>query len=464
MSGFPAPLRPLPRRYRQIGEGDGTLSDAAAVEEGRSVSGPENPTSAALPSDLRNAVQLLPAAATVEFDEEFYLRQHQDVATAWRKGEWPSGLTHFAVSGRAKGRIAVPAVDAEWYLAAYPLARKEVASGRAASAVAHYLHIGRYRGYLPDARARRPDNPAAARSRFGGLWTDCGNAMDVVNGRLDLGQITEGQAQILHRWINDGHVVLPGCIPERILDAAETELDRAYNGKIPELRFGIHGISQNTAWAPEALSLPTKALDLHWFSESVRDMIFAKPVLDFLHLIFERRVLASQTLGFWRGSAQEAHQDFAYVNYSLPMQFAASWIALEDVEEGAGELFYHVGSQRMPDFRYASDFKGAEEAKRVDATRDLSSDYTRHIDLIRAQAEGLGFEKKRFLAKRGDVLIWSADLAHGGNPISREQTRKSVVTHYCPADVMPLYFETKPGRQMREHGGQSYYASSLYGS
>ncbi|MFN2624275.1 MAG: phytanoyl-CoA dioxygenase family protein, partial [Chthoniobacterales bacterium] len=119
---------------------------------------------------------------------------------------------------------------------------------------------------------------------------------------------------------------------------------------------------------------------MHWVSDPIRDLIFAPKVLSFLHLIFERRVLASQSLGFWRGSAQEGHQDSAYVNYSLPMQFAASWIALEDVQEGAGELFYHVGSHRMAEHLYRGKFKGLADAERAGADPDfLNNQIKAHI-------------------------------------------------------------------------------------
>ena len=38
--------------------------------------------------------------------------------------------------------------------------------------------------------------------------------------------------------------------------------------------------------------------------------MFCPAILPFLHLIFERRVLASQTLAFCLGSGQELHQDW----------------------------------------------------------------------------------------------------------------------------------------------------------
>ncbi len=396
------------------------------------------------------------------YDEKFYLSNHSDVADAVRRGDWPSGHTHFAVDGRRKGRVAAPNVDEAWYSNTYPLVGEDIAAGKAGSPSEHYFALGRWRGYLPSPLWRRPDNPAATHSRFGGLWTDVGNALDVIDGRLDIGQINAAQASLLRKWVKDGYVVIEGAIPEPVLQAAEQALDDAYHGRIPAMRYAVHGVAQDCPWVEDALTAPAKALDLHWFSPQTRDLIFSQSILDFLHLVFERRALATQTLGFWRGSSQDGHQDSAYVNYTLPMQFAASWIALEDVHEGAGELFYYVGSHKLPEYYYAGEFKGAEVAKQVKPGVDLSKDYPRHIELIRRQTEGLGMPKQTFLARRGDVLIWSADLAHGGSVISSDRTRKSVVTHYCPKDVMPAYFENHAGYEIRSHHGQAFYASSRY--
>jgi len=396
------------------------------------------------------------------YDEQYYLQANPDVAEAVKRHDWPSGMTHFAVDGYRNRRPSVPKVDEEWYLATYPLVASEMADGSLASIPEHYYAIGRYRGYLPSERSRRPDNPSRMHSRFGGFWTDAANALDVVAGRFDLGKITLQQMNLLQKWITDGYVVLQNAIPEKILAAAEEALDDAYHGKIPGLRYAIHGISENCDWDAAALTSPAKALDLHWVSPAVRDLVFSDPLLEFMHLVFERRALASQTLGFWRGSAQSGHQDSAYVNYSLPLQFTASWIALEDVKEGAGELFYYVGSHRMPEFLYGGDFKGAEVAKHVRPGIDLSQDYPRHIELIKRQAEGLGLKKERFLARRGDVLFWNADLAHGGSPISGDFTRKSIVTHYCPKDVVPAYFENAQNRELRSYDGKAFYSASNY--
>ena len=269
----------------------------------------------------------------LEFDEAFYLEKNPDVAEAVRRGDWPSGFTHYCVTGKAKGRAAARPVDADWYVSAYHgctgnrRRKGHLCGGSLLSA----------RQISPlFALATWPSPRQSGRVPFS-LWRSmdrCWKCKRSSVGTPDLGQITQKQETLLTKWINDGYVILPDAVPDAILNNAEAELDRAYRGEIPGFRYAVHGVSQNCEWSPEAVTQPAKALDIHWFSAPIRQLIFTEQLLAFLHLIFERRVLASQTLGFWRGSAQEAHQDSAYVNYSLPMQFAASWIALEDVREG----------------------------------------------------------------------------------------------------------------------------------
>ena len=398
----------------------------------------------------------------LEFDENFYLAKNPDVAHSVQQGKWQSGFSHYCVRGKKDGRVAAPSVDEEWYKSCYPVAREEIQAGLVASSRDHYFRIGRARGYLPYKDALRPDNASATHSKFGGLWIDAANAIDVINGRLELGLINNDTANLLFKFATDGYVILENAISDQLLSSAEEELDNAFRGKMPSLKFDVHNTGRNIPWVPSAVSQPAKALDIHWHSSVIRDLIFSSTIRIFLESIFERRALATQTLGFYRGSAQDAHQDSAYVLYSLPLQFAASWIALEDVQVGAGELYYHVGSHRMAEFQYGGSFKGADLAKIHRPSLDLEPDYSRHIELISKQTTGAGLSTQAFLARRGDVLIWNADLAHGGRPISLEQTRKSVVTHYCPKDVAPLYFEARNGGEIKSHSRYAFYSSSCY--
>jgi phytanoyl-CoA hydroxylase len=355
-------------------------------------------------------------------------------------------------------------LDATWYCAVYPQVLDDIRRGRAENAAHHYQTLGRFRGYLPNPNAERPRNPAAPRSEFGGLWTDQGNAQDLVEGKLALGMINPADAVLLRAFITDGYVVLKNAVPARILDLARRSLDDAYDGKLADLKFSCPDLGYDLgAWDPRVRDLPAKALEIHAVSSAIRDAIFSAKVVRFLNLVFERPAMASQSLGFYRGSGQSLHQDTAYVSYSLPMQFLASWIAFEDVEAGAGELMYRRGSQALGEYLYDGQFKSLVEAKRRRGGQhpELIKQEIEHSESLEPRSAQAGHEERTFLAQRGDVLIWAADLAHGGKPISLERTRRSVVTHYCPIDVAPLYFEHASPRSIAKHSSGASYATFL---
>ena len=389
-----------------------------------------------------------------QFDETAYLRLYPDIAKAVAEGREASGWQHYNRHGRKEGR-KINDLDENFYLRAYPSAEQEIAAGLADTPLAHYLKFGRARGYLSNAKAPRPADAAAMPSHFGGLWPDLPNAADLVAGKLEIGQITERQAEKLNFWMNNGYVILENAIPSALADKAALDLDRAYAGGFPELKFECHAIApDHIHWRPEINPQPAKALDIHHFSPAVRDQMFADAIAEFLGLIFESKALASQTLGFLRGSAQEGHQDSAYVVYTIPRQFAATWTALEDVTIGAGELFYYPGSHRFEDFLYRDHYKSVYDAYRMSGEVPRAQ-IDHHIRSLEERAAQRGIPKMPFAAKKGDVLVWHADLVHGGNPVSRVSTRKSIVTHYCPKHLAPLFCEHVHTR-LWDYGGHRY--------
>jgi hypothetical protein len=307
----------------------------------------------------------------------------------------------------------------------------------------HYIILGSGRGYLPHAAAPRPGNAA------GGLWIDAPDALDRVHGRYETGQITAEQAERLEALVRDGFVVFQ-AVP-----------DKAYSGEIPEMKFRCRDLGEGlTSWRPEVRELAAKALDPHYFSRSVRQLIFAPAIVDFLGLIFETKALASQTLGFFRGSGQESHRDTWFVPFSRAISFAASWIALKDVTAGGGELFYYPGSHRLPERYFDNEFRSVSEAFRINSTNTLEDQIQEHVRELTQNTRSFGLKRRRLMARRGDVLMWHADIGHGGEATSRLATRKSIVTHYCPRHLIPDYCE-RQATIFHDHEGH-VFTSRIY--
>ncbi|HVQ39678.1 MAG TPA: phytanoyl-CoA dioxygenase family protein [Pyrinomonadaceae bacterium] len=275
------------------------------------------------------------------------------------------------------------------------------------------------------------------RSKFGGFWTDLPNASAVIEGKRSLGWISDTEATLLRQWVENGFVVLKQAVPHDWIDWLDEEVEQIWTGRAPVesfVEFWNNGVQTIEPAGPSFVDKRVKLLDLYVHSQTARQIIFSSPMIRFLTLVFERPLVAFQSLYFRWGSQQDIHQDSAFVRVSSPLEFAASWIALEDIQPESGELEYYVGSHLLDDYLF--------EGKAKWMPRTGKDHYLPFIKSLQDRAESRGLELQQFRPQKGDALIWTADLAHGGSKQALEgRTRKSIVTHYCPSDCEPVYAE-----------------------
>ena len=297
----------------------------------------------------------------------------------------------------------------------------------------------------------QPRARTAFRSRFGGLWTDLENAPSLLAGKQELGRIDDDDARRLGEWIEEGFVILEGAVSEDEVEAVRAEMSATLAGEEParKAEWWSDGEKQFGDATAAVMERPgAKLLDLHYTGPRTQELIFAPPITHFLKLIFERPPLAFQSLAFLRGTQQPPHQDSAFVRVESALEFAAVWVALEDVEPGSGELEYFPGSHALPEALFDGRYKWVPEGTTV------VEGYSERL-VERAQAAGL--TRSRFLARKGDALVWSADLIHGGSAELRPgSSRRSIVTHYCPFDRSPAYARGGGAKPTLETVGGGY--------
>jgi hypothetical protein len=165
--------------------------------------------------------------------------------------------------------------------------------------------------------------------------------------------------------------------------------------------------------------------------DSIRALALEPVVLDLLRHLYGREPFAFQTLNFAVGSEQHFHSDAVHF-HSYPHGFMCGvWIALQDVQTESGPLIYFPTSHRLP---YLS-------ARSLDLDRDAVMDEPhpqRFFEPSWQQAVNEhAFEKQQFLPKRGELLIWHANLLHGGEPVQDRSSRRwSQVNHYYFANCL----------------------------
>ena len=312
-------------------------------------------------------------------------------------------------------------------------------------------------------RLKPAPRPAAGyHSRFGGLWIDQLDAHRELEARARRDRRVAGLQDKIAHFIDKGYVILEGAVPHAAIDAYLRDLSGSREAAERLLASVPVAGPQDKAVIPLAqadLEAPlTKVLDTYVHLPSARELVFAPPIAEFLRAVFDDDILAFQGLHFEKGSTQDIHQDTAYVVSEEPMKLCASWIALEDVVAGSGELIYYPGSHRLPDWLYSGEFK------HYNHERDKHEEHLAHLRSLHERSAERGLKLESFLPKKGDALIWAADLAHGGSAIRDSSlTRRSLVTHYTPASTTPYYFRFIPEekrRPVRHRPGCSY--STMY--
>ncbi len=167
---------------------------------------------------------------------------------------------------------------------------------------------------------------------------------------------------------------------------------------------------------------------------SIRDMALAPRVISTIEELFSGRALPFQTLNFPMGTEQGAHIDAFYFNSYPEAQMCGVWIALEDMDMDNGPLFYYPGSHKLP----LPDWSSITEVTGIDV--DRIAEEGGDAGTARLQAFSLycqhmitehGLEPSYGTIRKGQAVIWAANLLHGGSPQrDKSRTRHSQVTHY----------------------------------
>jgi ectoine hydroxylase-related dioxygenase (phytanoyl-CoA dioxygenase family) len=154
--------------------------------------------------------------------------------------------------------------------------------------------------------------------------------------------------------------------------------------------------------------------------ERVKALALAPPVLQLLEDLYGRRPLPFQTINFRIGSQQKAHSDALHFNSEPEGFMCGVWVALEDIDAGNGPVVFYPGSHRLP-------FVTMKDAG-LEASSEQYGAYEDHIAELIEREE---MEPRHATIRKGQALVWAANLLHGGAPQDdRTRSRHSQVTHY----------------------------------
>lgn len=219
-------------------------------------------------------------------------------------------------------------------------------------------------------------------------------------------EIDEEMKALIQAYADDGYLVVDHEIPE--FDALSERLIRDLDPHYPKVDVG-------------------RRIDEAWyFNDDVRTVACAPKILELLKLLYQRDAFPFQSLNFDVGTEQPAHSDTIHF-HCMPRRFMVGcWIPFEDVDEQCGTLFVVPGSHKLPEYdMYELGLLASSDS------------YRSYEELVKRILATSGLEPKPVPMKRGQAVIWAANLFHGGSPrLDPARTRHSQATHYYFDDCM----------------------------
>jgi len=247
-------------------------------------------------------------------------------------------------------------------------------------------------------------------------WLDTGDSAVLAPQKTGFASFSKDvQEEILH-WSRNGYMILDKFLDDETCEGVNREIENLLNQNKIQFTNG------------------NKLMFANKLSATIKNVANNQGLKNILAFLLDREIIAFQTINFLEGSEQRAHSDSIHMT-TYPLGYLiAAWVALEDVHHNNGPLFYYPGSHKLP-FLLNSDFNSGETPLTLGKKK-----YTDYEDVLEEVVRSSDFERNEFHAKKGDVLIWHANLVHGGAPILDKQlTRKSMVIHYYAKDVIKYH-------------------------
>ena len=226
-------------------------------------------------------------------------------------------------------------------------------------------------------------------------------------------KLDEAAQQSLLEFADNGYAVIRNYLPEQQVDAVNADISSLLQQKkikfntSHKLMFAIH------------------------VSPLLRNIANDGQLREMLSCLMGGPAKLFSSINFLMGSEQATHSDSIHMTTYPLGGLLGVWFALEDITEENGPLHYFPKSHKLPyylnqDYNNEGDFFFLGKKS-----------YTDYENMIAEKIREQKLNKIKFLARKGDMLIWHANLFHGGDPhLNKQKTRKSMVLHYFNEDAI----------------------------
>jgi hypothetical protein len=254
-------------------------------------------------------------------------------------------------------------------------------------------------------------------------WLDQPDAEARIAERLASGEISSEEAELCRKWSRDGYLILEGFYSRELMDQTWGEYEAA-------IRAGEAQPPAQPIY--EGDPLPGRLLCVHFHVPAMDEMLHERRINHVLSVLLGAKAKPFQTIIGHKASQQLEHSDSIHMTTYPAGYLAATWIAYEDIAPNSGPLVYYPGSHKLP---YV-----LSEDLGIPPGSSYTGYDTHYEPAIQRQIAEHGLQPHYFLAKKGDLLIWHANLLHGGSKLrDGKLSRKALVCHYIAEGVVSYH-------------------------
>ncbi len=242
---------------------------------------------------------------------------------------------------------------------------------------------------------------------------ECTPDLDRARSTRLFQRLNAANQQSILEFNNNGYTILRNYLSVDQVDAVNKEInDLLQSGTIDfryknKIMFAIHK------------------------SKLLRDIGNDSDLRELLSCLIGGEAALFQSINFIQGSEQPTHSDSIHMTTYPLGGLLGAWLALEPMTLDNGPLHYYPGSHKLP-YYLNEDY---DNEGNFFFTGD--KEYPEYEEMMRKKIADNNLEKSVFIAEKGDLLIWHANLFHGGEPHSdKSKTRKSMVFHYFNQDAI----------------------------
>jgi len=228
-------------------------------------------------------------------------------------------------------------------------------------------------------------------------------------------KLTNYYTNLAKKFNKDGYIIIDLKLEDSFINRIEQDINR--NLKIGKIKKNPSIYHYNES---------PRIVEAWKFSKNIAKLALNRKIINLLDILYDRKALAFSTLNFIRGTEQPLHSDYMHFS-SIPERYlAGAWVALEKTNKLNGPLAVVPGSHKFP----IVDFNTLN-CKKPDSIQSLEKCYRIYEEYVRNMVKITNSKVKPIYLKKGQAIIWAANLLHGGTKhIKKNMTRKSQVIHY----------------------------------